>query len=60
MKIKTPLVALCFATAALAIPEGPAPGTAEWDQREAANYARTSEAPTEQAQSTDFQTRWQA
>src|SRR5690348_13043000 len=60
MIIRTMLLGLAFASSALAIPEGPAPGTPEWDQREAANYAGTSEAPTEQTQSTDFQTRWQA
>ena len=54
------VVALVFAgNAALAIPEGPAPGTPEWTQREADNYARTSEAPTEQA-SPEFQQLWNA
>ena len=33
---------------AAAIPEGPAPNTPAWVQREAANYAKTTEAPTEQ------------
>jgi len=40
-------------TTVLAIPEGPAPGTPEWTQRESANYAKNSEAPTEQAQNPD-------
>src|SRR5262245_23584739 len=44
---------------ALAIPEGPAEGTPEWTQREATNYARTTEAPTEQANPT-FQQLWNA
>lgn len=33
---------------AYAIPEGPAPNTPEWAAREATNYARTGDAPTEQ------------
>lgn len=42
-------VVLCLASAAVrAIPEGPEPNTPEWAQREAANYARTTEAPAEQ------------
>ena len=44
---------------ALAIPEGPAEGTPEWTQREATNYARTTEAPTEQT-SVQFQQLWNA
>jgi len=44
---------------ALAIPEGPAEGTPEWTQREATNYARTSEAPNEQTSPT-FQQLWNA
>lgn len=35
-------------TAAHAVPEGPEYPSAEWTAREAANYARTTEAPTEQ------------
>jgi hypothetical protein len=41
--------ALCCATAAWAIPEGPEYPSAEWTLREAQNYARTLEAPAEQA-----------
>jgi hypothetical protein len=44
-------MAVCAAalvSAAHAIPEGPAPNTPEWAQRESANYAKTSEAPNEQ------------
>jgi hypothetical protein len=37
-----------------AIPEGPEPGTPEWTQRDLANVARSTEAPTEQASSPDF------
>ncbi len=48
---------LLAATSAWAIPEGPDPGTPEWEQREAQNYARTSEAPSEQANPT-FQNAW--
>lgn len=41
---------LCLATtAALAVPEGPEYPSAEWTAREAANFARTTEAPLEQA-----------
>ncbi len=36
--------------AAWAIPEGPEPGSPEWIQREAENYARVQEAPLEQSQ----------
>ncbi len=43
----------------LAIPEGPDPGTPEWTQREATNYARTTEATTEQVKS-EFQNVWAA
>lgn len=43
-----------------AIPEGPAPNTPEWTAREAANYARTTEAPTEELASPDFETLWNA
>lgn len=42
---------------ALAIPEGPAPNTPAWVQREALNYAKTTEAPTEQL-APAFQARW--
>jgi hypothetical protein len=41
--------ALCGATAAWAIPEGPEHPSAEWTLRETQNYARTLEAPAEQA-----------
>src|SRR4051794_11101223 len=41
-----------------AIPEGPADGTPEWTQRESTNYARTSEAPNEQASNPQFQLLW--
>jgi hypothetical protein len=41
-----------------AIPEGPAAGTPEWSAREAANYARTTEAPSEQAANPQFQLVW--
>ena len=54
------LAAVAMNTSVLAIPEGPDPGTPEWDQREADNYARTSEAPNEEAQNPDFQMRWSA
>lgn len=37
-----------------AIPEGPEPNTPEWGQREAGNYAKVSEAPTEQLSNPDF------
>lgn len=42
------LAALLFSGSALAIPEGPAPNTPEWLQREASNYAKTLEAASEQ------------
>ncbi|MGH7806084.1 MAG: alpha/beta fold hydrolase [Candidatus Binatia bacterium] len=42
------LALLGSARVAIAIPEGPSPGTAEWLARELANYARTLEAPAEQ------------
>lgn len=45
--------------AAAAIPEGPAPNTPEWAAREQANYAKTLEAPAEQA-APAFQQRLQA
>jgi hypothetical protein len=41
--------ALSCATAAWAIPEGPEHPSAEWTLRETQNYARTLEAPAEQA-----------
>lgn len=44
---------------ALAIPEGPEPGTAEWTEREMQNFARTLEAPLEQVASPEFQLIWQ-
>lgn len=46
--------ALLFAGTAFAIPEGPAPDTPEWFQREAQNYARTLEGPAEQAANPAF------
>ncbi len=60
MKIRNIVGALAIATSALAIPEGPDPGTPGWTQREATNYARTSEAPDEQSSNSAFQTRWNA
>ncbi len=60
MKITLAAVALVlFPVAAVAIPEGPAPGTPEWTAREVANYARTTEAPSEQAANPSFETAWQ-
>lgn len=55
-------LALIAASAATswAIPEGPADGTPEWTQREQANYARTDEAPSEQAANPQFQLLWNA
>jgi hypothetical protein len=53
------LAVLVLGGTAWAIPEGPAPGTPEWTAREAANYARTVEAPTEQALNPQFQLAWQ-
>jgi hypothetical protein len=41
--------ALLWPLLAAAVPEGPEPNTPAWAEREAANYARTLEAPTEQA-----------
>jgi hypothetical protein len=52
------LGALLVGSSVLAIPEGPAPNTPEWTQREMQNYARTTEGPNEQAQNPDFQTAW--
>lgn len=52
-------IVLLAVSHAVAIPEGPAEGTPEWTQRETANYARTTEAPTEQVANTDFETVWQ-
>jgi hypothetical protein len=40
---------VCFPLIAHAIPEGPAYPSAAWFAREAANFAKVSEAPTEQA-----------
>lgn len=48
MKSMILITALALATAAWAIPEGPADQTPEWEARETANFARTSEAPNEQ------------
>ncbi len=50
------VVALGFSSSAFAIPEGPDANTPAWFQREAMNYARTLDAPTEQL-SPDFQQR---
>ncbi|MEQ1439017.1 hypothetical protein AAG565_06620 [Fontimonas sp. SYSU GA230001] len=44
---------------ARAIPEGPDFPSAEWTQREAANYARVGEGPAEQAANPDFLQRWE-
>ena len=55
--LATLLLAAPFA--ASAIPEGPEYPSAEWTAREAANFARVSEAPSEQL-APDFQTRLQA
>jgi len=52
-------VVLALPALALAIPEGPEPNTPEWAAREAANYARTLEGPSEQL-SPAFQQRLQA
>lgn len=56
--VLTTVAVLALTTSASAIPEGPADGTPEWTQREATNYGRTAEAPTEQAQNPSFQLRW--
>ena len=53
------LACLVFASAAAAIPEGPAPNTPEWTTRETTNYARTTEAPNEQLANPNFETVWQ-
>lgn len=53
------LAALLFSGSALAIPEGPAPNTPEWLQREASNYAKTLEAASEQVNNPDFEITWQ-
>ena len=44
----TSALALGLPLMAQAIPEGPAPNTPDWAAREAANYARTTDAPSEQ------------
>ena len=54
------LIALAVAATVHAIPEGPAPNTPEWTAREVANYARTTEAPTEQLSNPDFEIVWNA
>lgn len=46
--LPTGVLALALPLLAQAIPEGPAPNTPDWAAREAANYARTLEAPAEQ------------
>lgn len=51
--------ALAVPALAHAIPEGPDANTPEWFAREAANYARTLEAPAEQASNPDFLIRFQ-
>ncbi|ULQ46918.1 hypothetical protein JN531_001220 [Flagellatimonas centrodinii] len=53
------LTGLLLTTSALAVPEGPAPNTAAWFEREAANYARTLEAPLEQVTTPGFLAVWQ-
>ena len=56
------LLAACALTCcapALAIPEGPEPNSAAWFQREALNYARTLEGPTEQVSNPTFLLRFQ-
>lgn len=55
---KLAIIAAVASFSALAIPEGPEPNTPEWFQREALNYARTLEGPTEQV-SPAFQQRLQ-
>jgi len=61
--MKNPLRAAAALTLALlsaplfAIPEGPEPNTPAWIAREAANYAKTTEGPTEQLLPA-FQSRW--
>lgn len=50
-------IAMAVADPACAIPEGPAPGTPEWQAREQANYNKTQEAPGEQGTSPEFQQR---
>ena len=54
------LLSLLLSATARAVPEGPDPNTPEWTAREAANYARTTEAPTEQLANPNFETVWQA
>jgi hypothetical protein len=54
------LACLLFVSSAFAIPEGPDPNTPEWTARETTNYARTTEAPTEQLSNPDFETVWNA
>lgn len=51
------LLCTLIASPVLAIPEGPAPSTPEWLQREVNNYAKVSEAPTEQASNPVFMQR---
>ena len=56
MSIRHAAVALLLVccSAAQAIPEGPEHPSAQWTQRELLNYAKTLEAPTEQATSPAF------
>lgn len=51
--------ALLLPSLAQAIPEGPEPNTPAWFQREALNYARTLEAPTEEVTNPAFMLRLQ-
>ena len=53
------LASIVFVSSAAAIPEGPAPNTPEWTARETTNYARTTEAPSEQLANPTFETVWQ-
>lgn len=50
---------LLLTGAAHAVPEGPAPQTPEWGEREAANYEKVLEAPAEQASNPVFMQRFQ-
>lgn len=53
-----PLLLALSASPALAIPEGPAPATPEWLQRELSNFAKVGEAPVEQASNPAFMRRF--
>lgn len=52
------LAAVLVSGSVLAIPEGPEAGTPEWRTREADNYAKTTEAPNEQANNPNFAVTW--